>query len=44
MKILAGWNSLKYVDLQDTKVTRQGIEELKKQRPDLIVLSGPDRS
>jgi Leucine-rich repeat (LRR) protein len=41
LKVLAGWNSLKYVDLQDTKVTRQGIEELKKQRPDLMVLSGP---
>jgi hypothetical protein len=40
VKVLAGWNSLKYVDLQETKVTREGVEELKKQRPDLVVLRG----
>jgi hypothetical protein len=41
LKILAAWKSLKYVDVQETKTTQQGIEELTKLRPDLSILSGP---
>ena len=38
---IAGWKSLRYVDVQETKVTRAGIGALNQQRPDLDVLSGP---
>lgn len=37
---LVNWKSLKYVDLQETKVTKKGLETLRKTRPDLLVL-GP---
>ncbi len=40
MTELVNWKSLRYVDLQDTKVTEKGLEELRKARPDLVVL-GP---
>ena len=36
---LAGWKSLRYLDLQDTQVTAEGVETLRKARPDLAVLS-----
>ena len=36
---LAGWKSLKRLDLQDTKVTAQGIASLRQARPDLAVLA-----
>ena len=36
---LAGWKSLKYLDLQETQVTTQGVEALRKARPDLMVLT-----
>lgn len=35
---LGNWKSLKYVDLQDTEVTAQGLETLRKMRPDLAIL------
>jgi Leucine-rich repeat (LRR) protein len=41
LKVLVPWKSLKYVDVQETKVTQDGIQDLKKQRPDLVILSGP---
>jgi internalin A len=41
LRVIAGWKSLKYIDVQETKVTAAGIEELRKQRPELAVLSGP---
>jgi hypothetical protein len=38
---LASWKGLKYVDLQDTRVTAQGVEALRKARPDLVILANP---
>jgi hypothetical protein len=38
---LATWKSLKYVDLQETRVTEKGVEKLRSLRPDLKVLAGP---
>lgn len=38
---LARWKSLKYLDVQDTKVTPQGVAALEKARPGVIILSGP---
>jgi Leucine-rich repeat (LRR) protein len=40
---LAKWKSLKYLDLQDTQVTGQGIEALRKAKPGLVVLALPER-
>ena len=34
------WKSLRYLDLQETQVSAQGIEMLRKARPDLAVLAG----
>lgn len=41
LKVIAGWKSLKYVDLQDTKISPAGVDALKKDRPELAILSGP---
>ena len=41
LKVIAGWKSLKYVDVQETKVTQAGVEALQKQRSELVILSGP---
>jgi len=41
LKVLAEWKSLKYLDIQETKVTPDGVQSLKKQRPELVILSGP---
>lgn len=41
LQVIAGWKSLKYVDLQETKVTPAGVDTLRKDRPNLAVLSGP---
>jgi Leucine-rich repeat (LRR) protein len=41
VKVLTDWKSLKYVDVQETKVSKDAVENLKRQRPDLTVLSGP---
>jgi len=38
---LATWKALKYLDLQDTQVTAQGAEALRKARPDLAILFRP---
>ena len=38
---LVKWKSLKYVDLQDTRVTADGVELLKKARPGITVLANP---
>jgi hypothetical protein len=38
---LAAWKDLKYIDLQDTGVTSQGVEALKKAKPELVVLANP---
>lgn len=36
---LANWKSLKYLDLQDTKVTAKGLEALRSARPGLEILA-----
>jgi hypothetical protein len=36
--VLVNWKSLKYLDLQETQVTGQGLEALRKARPDLVLL------
>lgn len=36
---LANWKSLKYLDLQATKVTPAGVEALRKAKPGLVVLT-----
>jgi hypothetical protein len=35
---IAGWKSLRWVDLHGTKVTPDGVAELRKQRPDCTIL------
>lgn len=40
---IAKWKGLKFVDLQETSVTAQGLAELQKARPQLKVLSGGTR-
>ena len=37
---LANWKSLKYVDLQETKVTEKGVEALRKAKPGITILGG----
>jgi internalin A len=36
---LLRWKSLKYLDLQDTKVTEQGVVALRKAKPGLVILT-----
>ena len=36
---LASWKSLKYLDLQDTKVTERGVTALRKAKPGLVILT-----
>jgi Leucine-rich repeat (LRR) protein len=36
---LVYWKSLKYLDLQDTKVTEQGVAALRKAKPGLVILT-----
>lgn len=38
---LARWRSLKYLDFQQTKVTREGVRALEKAWPGIAVLSVP---
>ena len=38
---LAAWKSLKYLDVQETKVTRAGVAALQASRPGIQILSGP---
>jgi hypothetical protein len=38
---LAKWKSLKYVDLQDTRITLQGVDALRKAKPGLAILANP---
>ena len=37
---LAKWKSLRYLDVQETKVTDAGVATLRKVRPDMAILSG----
>jgi internalin A len=37
---LANWKSLKYVDLQETKVTEKGVEALRRAKPGITILGG----
>jgi Leucine-rich repeat (LRR) protein len=38
---LAKWKNLRYLDVQATKVTPQGVMGLEKAKPGIVVLSGP---
>jgi hypothetical protein len=38
---LVDWKSLKYLDLQDTKVTEEGVAALRKAKPGLVILTTP---
>jgi Leucine-rich repeat (LRR) protein len=38
---LAKWKSLKYLDVQETSVTEQGVAHLEKSKPGLVILHGP---
>jgi Leucine-rich repeat (LRR) protein len=38
---LVNWKSLKYVDLEATKVTPQGVAMLRKAKPGIVILSTP---
>ena len=38
--VLSNWGSLKYVDLQETKVTEKGAESLRKAKPGIMII-GP---
>jgi len=38
---LGKWKGLRYIDLQQTRVTPQGVEALRKSKPDLVVLASP---
>jgi Leucine-rich repeat (LRR) protein len=40
---LSNWKSLKYVDLQETRVTGKGLDALRKEKPGLVVLSSPPK-
>lgn len=40
---LVNWKSLKYLDLQDTQVTHEGVEALRKARPGLAILALPGK-
>ena len=41
MKELAAWKSLKYLDVQETKVTPAGVASLQAAKPGIQILSGP---
>jgi hypothetical protein len=43
LRELARWRGLKYLDVQATNVTPEGVAALQKARPGLVVLSGPTR-
>jgi internalin A len=38
---LAKWKSLKYLDVQETSVTEQGVNGLEKAKPGIVILRGP---
>ena len=38
---LAKWKSLKYLDVQETSVTEQGVDQLEKAKPGIVILRGP---
>lgn len=38
---LAQWKSLKFLDVQETKITPQGVVALEKAKPGIVILSGP---
>jgi hypothetical protein len=42
--VITGWKSVKQLDLQGTNVTSAGLEQLRKNRPDLKVLSSPSKA
>ena len=38
---LAKWKSLKYLDVQETNATEQGVDRLEKAKPGIVILRGP---
>jgi len=40
---LAKWKALKYVDLQETRITTAGIEALRNAKPGMVILATPPR-
>jgi hypothetical protein len=38
---LVKWKSLKYLDVQETSVTEQGVDRLEKTKPGIVILRGP---
>ena len=41
LQALAAWKNLKYLDVQETKVTQTGVASLQAARPGIRILSGP---
>ena len=41
LEVLAAWRTLKFVDVQETKVTAKGVAEFRSARPDVKLLAGP---
>jgi hypothetical protein len=41
MKELAAWKNLKYLDVQETKVTPTAVANLQAAKPGIQILSGP---
>ena len=41
LEVLAAWSTLKFVDVQETKVTAKGVAAFRAIRPDVKLLAGP---
>lgn len=41
LEVLAAWKTLKFVDVQETKVTEKGVAAFRATRPDVKLLTGP---
>ena len=41
LEVLAAWSTLKFVDVQETKVTAKGVAGFRATRPDVKLLAGP---
>ena len=41
LEVLAAWSTLKFVDVQETKVTAKGVAAFRATRPDVKLLAGP---
>ena len=41
LEVLAAWRTLKFVDVQETKVTAKGVAAFRATRPDMKLLTKP---